>query len=81
VRNNRRLRERPGVLVDVDAGDAFRAVGEAIRADSAFADGFWQFLRTGDVSVLPDSVVLPEIEWVVPEELEEPAGRGAGGGR
>jgi hypothetical protein len=56
-------------------------VGEAIRADSAFADGFWQFLRTGDVSVLPDSVVLPEIEWVVPEELEEPAGRGAGGGR
>jgi hypothetical protein len=61
-----------GKLVTV-VGGTHGALGEAIRADSAFADAFWTFLRTGDVAVFPDSVVLPPIEWVVPADLEETA--------
>lgn len=71
---------RRGKLVTV-VGGTHSALGEAMNADSAFADAFWTFVRTGDVSVLPDSVLLPPVEWAVPPDLEALVEAGRRGGR
>ena len=47
-------------------GGSHGALREALRADSAFAAAVWTFVRTGDLGVLPDSVVLPPVEWEIP---------------
>ena len=59
-----------GKLVTV-VGGTHGALGEALSADSAFVDAFWKFLQTGDVAPMPDSVVLPPIDWVVSDQLKE----------
>ena len=66
---------RRGKLVTV-VGGSHSALGEAMATDSAFADAFWRFFRSGDVSVFPDSVVLPDVDWLVPEGLRQRALRG-----
>jgi pimeloyl-ACP methyl ester carboxylesterase len=65
---------RRGKLVTV-VGGSHGALGEAMSSDSTFAAGIWQFLRTGDPSGLPDSVVLAPLDWVVPEDLNQLAAR------
>ena len=67
-------RFRRGKLVTV-VGGSHGALGEAYSLDSAFAEAFWTFVQTGDVAVMPDSVVLPPIDWVVSDELKELAAR------
>ena len=62
-----------GKLVTV-VGGSHGALSEAIDLDPEFGDLLVNFLLTGDISVLPDSVVLPPLEWVVPEELKAAAG-------
>jgi pimeloyl-ACP methyl ester carboxylesterase len=68
-----------GKLVPV-VGGSHGALGEAMRLDSAFAAAMWRYVRTGDLSVFPDSVTLPPIEWDVPADLHELAARRRGGG-
>lgn len=63
-------RFRNGRLVRV-VGGTHGALGEAYELDPNFAEAFWTFLRTGDVGVMPDSVVLPPVNWAVSDDLEE----------
>jgi pimeloyl-ACP methyl ester carboxylesterase len=56
---------RRGKLVTV-IGGSHGALREAIEADSAFARAIWTFVRTGNLSGLPDSVALPPVEWKLP---------------
>ncbi len=61
-------RFRNGKLVSV-IGGSHGALGEAFDADPAFEAAFWTYLRTGDVEVMPDSVSLPPVDWIVPGDL------------
>lgn len=40
------------------------ALGEAMRADSAFRDALLSYMAGGDPSVMPEVVTLPEPDWV-----------------
>lgn len=64
-----------GKLVTV-IGGTHAALAEAQSADSAFAGAIETFLRTGATSVLPDSVVLRPIDWIVPPDLRKLATSG-----
>ncbi|HVS63394.1 MAG TPA: alpha/beta fold hydrolase [Thermoanaerobaculia bacterium] len=55
-----------GKLVTV-VGGSHGALGEALRHSEPFREAIGHFLRTGDLSRLPEEVVLPEVEWEVPE--------------
>lgn len=66
-------RLKRGKLVTV-IGGTHAALAEAQAADSAFAKAIEAFLRTGATSALPDTVVLPRIEWTVPPDLPALAG-------
>jgi pimeloyl-ACP methyl ester carboxylesterase len=68
-----------GKLVTV-VGGTHGALNEALEADTAFANSLWHFVRTGDRARLPDSVVLPPIDWSVPADLEALARRVMGPG-
>lgn len=56
---------RRGKLVTV-VGGSHGALREAMEADTAFTDAIRTFIRTGALAVLPDSVVLPPVEWEIP---------------
>ena len=55
-----------GTLVPVKRG-THGAFWEARDASEDFADGIRHFLKTGDRSQMPDSVTLPEVNWIVPQ--------------
>lgn len=55
-----------GTLVTVERG-THGAFWEARDASDAFAEGVRHFLKTGDRSKMPDSVTLPDVNWMVPE--------------
>ena len=55
-----------GKLVTV-VGGSHGALREAMEADEAFRNALWEFVRTGDLGVLPDSVVLPPVVWEIPK--------------
>jgi pimeloyl-ACP methyl ester carboxylesterase len=59
---------RRGKLVTVRGG-THAALAEASNFDRNFAAAIDAFLQTGSTSALPDSVVLPPIEWTVPPDL------------
>ena len=42
------------------------ALGEALRASDDFRDALHDFMAAGDSSRLPERVVLPPLQWVVP---------------
>ena len=48
-------------------GGSHGALREALDADSAFATAIWNFVRTGNLAGLPDSVKLPPVAWKLPE--------------
>ena len=52
-------------LVTVEGG-SHGALGEAMRHSESFRGAIGHFLRTGDLSQLPEKVELPEIEWEIP---------------
>ncbi|MEM1246459.1 MAG: alpha/beta hydrolase [Acidobacteriota bacterium] len=54
-----------GKLVTV-VGGSHGALREAYEEGEGFRDALFTFLRTGDLDVLPEKVVLPEIEWEIP---------------
>ncbi len=54
-----------GKLVTVDGG-SHGALAEALQESESFRDALDDFIRTGDLSGLPETVVLPEIEWELP---------------
>jgi pimeloyl-ACP methyl ester carboxylesterase len=54
-----------GTLVPVKRG-THGAFWEARDASDVFAEGIDHFLRTGDRSQVPDTVTLPEVNWIVP---------------
>lgn len=54
-----------GKLVTV-VGGSHGALREAMEADAAFAEAIWTFVRTGDLDAMPDSVMLPPVEWEIP---------------
>jgi len=56
-----------GTLVTVKRGthDAFYGAREA---SEDFAEGIRHFLKTGDRSKMPDTVTLPEVNWIMPGE-------------
>lgn len=60
---------RAGKLVTV-VGGSHGALREAMLEDSAFAARLWAFVHTGNIGGLPDSVVLPPMEWVLPDDLQ-----------
>ncbi len=47
-------------------GGSHGAMSEAMNADSSFQAAIEQFFRNGDWSSIPEKVVLPPLEWVVP---------------
>ena len=55
-----------GKLVTV-VGGSHGALREAMEADDAFRTAIFDFVRTGDLGVLPDSVVLPPVAWELPQ--------------
>lgn len=63
-----------GKLVTV-VGGSHGALSEAILADTAFAARLWRFVQTGNTAVLPDSVILPPMDWVVPRARTAPPAR------
>ena len=48
-------------------GGSHGALREAMEANEAFRNAMWAFVRTGDLGVLPDSVVLPPVVWEIPK--------------
>jgi pimeloyl-ACP methyl ester carboxylesterase len=48
-------------------GGSHGALREALDADSVFATAIWNFVRTGNLAGLPDSVKLPPVAWKMPE--------------
>ena len=48
-------------------GGSHGALREALDADSTFATAIWNFVRTGNLAGLPDSVKLPAVAWKLPE--------------
>lgn len=59
---------RKGTLLTVERG-THDALTEAMEASPSFRDAVHRFLRTGELSGIPDRVVLPPVDWVVPAEL------------
>lgn len=55
-----------GKLVVVEGG-SHGALGEAIRADEAFAAALEGFLATGDLEPVPSRVELPPVDWALPD--------------
>ena len=43
------------------------AIRAAMRVSEPFRKGIFHFAATGDISVLPDKVEMPPVEWIVPE--------------
>lgn len=64
---------RNGTLVTVERG-THGALEEAMAASDDFRERVIRFLRTGATSGIPEGVELPQVDWVVPAELEA-AGR------
>ncbi len=56
-------------------GGSHGALREALMADSAFARGLWEFVRSGSLAGIPERVALPPPAWVVPDDLRELARR------
>ena len=52
-------------LVTVDGG-SHGALNEALEESSSFREALDEFIRTGDLTGLPETVSLPEIEWEIP---------------
>lgn len=57
-----------GKLVTVERG-THGALEEAMEASDDFRDGVIRFLRTGEMSGVPEWVELPRVDWVVPADL------------
>ena len=55
-----------GKLVVVNRG-THGALGEALEQVDGFREALVEFLRSGDMSAVPDRVDLPPVEWVVPD--------------
>ena len=56
-----------GKLVEIKGG-SHGAFDEAVRSSSTFKQAWIQFVRTGDLSKMPDEVPLPGIRWKAPRE-------------
>lgn len=54
-----------GTLVTVERG-THGAYWQAREASDAFAEAIDHFLKTGDMSNMPETVTLPEVDWIVP---------------
>lgn len=54
-----------GKLVVVKGG-THGAMREALKESEDFRDALMSFVTTGDLSAMPDEIVLPPIEWQVP---------------
>ncbi len=61
-----------GKMVLVKRG-SHGALGEAIEEIDGFKEALASFIATGDMSAIPETVELPELDWVVPgEDLDRP---------
>jgi pimeloyl-ACP methyl ester carboxylesterase len=58
---------RRGKLITI-VGGSHGALREALEADSVFAAAVWRFVGTGDMRALPDTVTLPPVKWVLPDD-------------
>lgn len=64
---------KKGKLILVHRG-THGALREAIREVDGFGEALLEFLRTGDMSGLPDRVELPPVDWVVPGAADATGG-------